>query len=181
MTKKNNILVALHGPAGIGKTAVAGKLCKKLPGKTARISIDVLRDMTCMRYTSGRQSDEYITLSKKLAPGLIQDLFSNGFNVVVEIAPPTAADKGKTDTWLVSELWRLGGSVFLLDAPLTMVLQRNKKRTGEFGQGNLTKKLTEQLYRYCEKYLNRNDYIVIETTKIGADKVTSLIIEKLGF
>ena len=179
MTNKK-ILIALHGPAGIGKTAIAGKLYKKLPGKTARISVDVLRDMTCMHCTSNRLSDEYITLSKKLAPGLIRGLFSKGFNVILEIAPPTVADAGKTDAWLASELHRLGGSVFLLDAPLAKVLQRNRYRKGEFGQGNLTKKLTEQLYRYCEKYLDRNDYIVINTTKIGADKVTSLIIEELG-
>lgn len=176
---KKQILIALQGPAGIGKTAIAGKLIKKLPGKTARISVDVLRDMTCMHCTSGRQSDEYITLSKELVPGLVQDLFARGYNVVVEIAPPTVADKGETDLWLAHEVDRLGGVVFLLDAPLTTVLARNRSRKGEFGQGNLTKKLTEQLYRYCEKYLNKDDYTVIDTTKIGADKATSLILEEL--
>ncbi|HCC05619.1 TPA: hypothetical protein DEP58_04980 [Patescibacteria group bacterium] len=174
-----HLLVALHGPAGIGKTSIAGKLCRKLPGKTARISVDVLRDMVCMQSTSGRQSDEYITLSKSLVPGLVRDLFSKGYHVVVEIAPPTVADKGETDAWLVRELKKLGGVVFLLDAPLESVLQRNKYRKGEFGQGNLTKKLTAQLYQYCEKYLNKNEYTVITTTKIGADKVTSLILEEL--
>lgn len=173
------ILIALHGPAGIGKTAIAGKLYKKLPGKVARISVDVLRDMTCMHCVSGRQSDEYITLSKKLAPGLIKDLFAKDYNVVMEIAPPTVADAGKTDAWLVKELNLLGGTVFLIDAPLAVVLKRNKNRKGEFGQGNLTKKLTEQLYRYCEKYLDKNDYIVIDTTKIGADKATTVILEKI--
>lgn len=176
---KKRILIALYGPAGMGKTAIAGKLYKKLPNKTARISVDVLRDMTCMHCTSGRQSDEYITLSKKLIPIVISDLFEKGYNVIVEVAPPTNEDKGVTDKWLADKLINMGGYIFLLSAPLAEVLKRNKNRKGEFGQGNLTKKLTEQLYRYCEKYLDPDDYTVINTTKIGADKVASLVLEEL--
>jgi adenylylsulfate kinase-like enzyme len=176
---KKPILIALYGPAGMGKTAVAGKLCRKLPGRTARISVDVLRDMVCMHCTTGRQSDRYITLSKELVLPMVRDLLKKGYNVVVEVAPPTNEDKGATDKRLARTLSKMGGHVFLLTAPLDVVVKRNKHRSGEFGQGNLTKKLTEQLYRYCEKYLDPNDFHVIDTARVGADKTTSLILEAL--
>jgi adenylylsulfate kinase-like enzyme len=177
MTK--NKIIAIHGPAGIGKTAIAGKLCRKLPGKNARISIDYLRDMLCMQYGSGRMSDRYIVLAKKLVPTLTKELLEQGYNVIIEIAPPTLEDRGAADDRLVKKIKNMGGKVFFLHAPLDSVLKRNKKRRGEFGQGNLSRKLTEQLYKYCEQHLNFEDYILISTDKIGADKTTSLILEKI--
>lgn len=179
MTRKSKI-IALYGPAGVGKTAVAGKLCRKLLGKTARVSVDILRDMTCLCLKGGwKMSDEYITSGKKVVVPLVKEYLNLGYNVVVEVAPPTVYDAGKTDKWLVDSLKKIGANIFFLDASLASVLYRNKKRRGEFGQGNLNKKLAERLYGYCQKYLNKKDYIVINTDKIGADKTTSLILEKL--
>lgn len=180
MTGKNKIIIALYGSAGTGKTAVAGKLCRKLPGKTARISVDIMRDMTCMCLKGGwKQSDEYITSAKKAIFPLVKEYLKLGYNVVIEVAPPTIYDAGKTDGWLAISLKKMGAKVFLLDAPLKSVLQRNKKRKGEFGQGNLSKQLTEKLYGYCQKYLDKKDFIIINTEKIGADKTTALILEKI--
>lgn len=178
MTK--NKIIAIHGPAGIGKTAIAGKLCRKLPGKNARISVDYLRDMLCMQYGGGRMSDRYIVLAKKIVPALTKELIKDGYGVVIEIAPPTLEDRGVADDRLIKKIKSMGGRVFFLHASLDAVLKRNKKRRGEFGQGNLSKKLTEQLYKYCEQYLKLEDYIVISTDKIGADKATSLILEKIN-
>ncbi len=177
MAQKNKIIIALYGPAGTGKTAVAGKLCRKLPGKTARISVDILRDMTCLCFGSWKESDAHITLGKKTAVLLAKEYVRRGYNVVIEVAPPTIYDKGKTDKWLALSLKKMGARVFLLDAPLASVLKRNKKRKGEFGQGNLSGKLTEKLYGYCQKYLDKKDYIIIDTEKIGADKTAALILK----
>ncbi|PIR70295.1 MAG: hypothetical protein COU46_02290 [Candidatus Niyogibacteria bacterium CG10_big_fil_rev_8_21_14_0_10_42_19] len=178
MVKRNKI-IAIHGPAGIGKTAIAGKLCRKLPGKNARISVDYLRDMLCMQYGGGKMSDRYIALAKKIIPELTLKLLKEGYNVIIEIAPPTLEDAGKIDKWLARKLKDMGGKVFLLHAPLASVLKRNKKRKGEFGQGNLSKDLTKRLYDYCERFLDLNDYIVIDTGKFGADKTTSVILKKI--
>lgn len=179
MTRKSKI-IALYGPAGIGKTAVARKLCRKLPGKTARISVDILRDMTCLCLNGGwKTSDEYITSGKRVVIPLTKEYLNLGYNVVIEVAPPTAYDVGKTDKWLADSLKKMGAKIFLLEASLKSVLHRNKRRRGEFRQGNLNKKLTEKLYNYCQKYLNKKDYIVINTEKIGADKTTALVLEKL--
>ncbi len=177
MEKENKIIIVLYGPAGVGKTAVARKLCRKLSGKTARISVDVMRDMTYLCLKGGwKQSDEYITSAKKAVLSLTKEYLKQRYNIVIEVAPPTHDDKGKTDKWLAGSLKKMGAKVFLLDASLQEILKRNKKRRGEFGQGNLSKKLTEKLYNYCQKYLNKKDYIIINTDKIGADKTTSLIL-----
>ena len=178
---KNKIIIVLYGPAGMGKTAVAGNLCRKLPGKTARISVDIIRDMTCLCLKGGwKQSDEYITSGKKAVLPLTKEYLKQGYNIVIEVAPPTIYDMGKTDKWLAVSLKKMGAKVFLLDAPLKFVLKRNKKRHGEVGQGNLSKKLTKKLYNYCQKYLDKKDFIVINTEKIGADKTTSLIFKNLN-
>jgi|GEM_PF-3400267 len=169
-------IIALHGPAGVGKTAVAGKLCRKLGDKSARVSVDYLRDMLCMHFGSGKMSDRYITLAKEMVPEIVKDLKKRGYHVVVEIAPPTLEDKGKTDHWLALQLKALGGKTFLLHAPIDVVLKRNKKRKGEFGQGNLGSALTRRLHAYCEKYLDHNDYVVIDTSRFGGDKTASVIM-----
>lgn len=109
----------------------------------------------------------------------LKELLSGGYNVVIEIAPPTLEDRGMADDRLVKKIKSMGGKVFFFHASLDSVLKRNKRRRGEFGQGNLSKKLTAQLYKYCEQYLKLEDYIVISTDKIGADKTTSLIMEKI--
>ncbi|MFA4890038.1 MAG: AAA family ATPase [Candidatus Paceibacterota bacterium] len=180
MARKNKTIIALYGPAGTGKTAVAGKLCRKLSGRTARISVDIMRDMTCICLKGGwKESDEYITSAKKVVLPLTKEYLKLGYNVVIEVAPPTVFDVGKTDKWLAISLKKIGANVFLLDAPLKSVLKRNKERKGDFGQGNLSKELTKKLYNYCQKYLDKKDFIVINTEKIGADKTTVLILEKI--
>jgi len=178
---KRQIIIALQGTAGVGKTAVARKLCRKLPGKTARISVDVIRDMSCLNATTLRESDEYVTMAKRASFSLIKAYLKEGCNVLIEIAPPTDADedKGITDKWLVKKLKNLGARVFLLHASLSEVIKRNKRRRGEFGQGNLSNKLIEQIYKLYEKYIDKNDYEVIDTKKIGADKTTLIILEKV--
>lgn len=176
---KNQIIIALQGTAGVGKTSVAGKLCKKLPGKTARISIDVLRDMSCINNTTIKNSDEHITMAKKATPSLLKAYLKEGCNVVIEIAPPTSSDRGTTDKWLVQNLKKFGARVFLLHASLPVVIKQNQTRRTEFGQGNLSKKLVKQIYKLYEKYIDKKDYEVIETDKIGADKTTSIILERI--
>ena len=37
----------------------------------------------------------------------------------------------------------------------------------------------KKLFDYCEKYIDRNDYIVLNTEKIGADKTSAIILEKM--
>lgn len=179
MKTKNRIIIALYGPAGIGKTAIAMKICRKLPGKNARISVDILRDMTCVYFEGNwKKSDEYITSSKKAALPLIKEYLKQGYNVIIEVAPPTIYDEGKTDKWLATSLKKLGAKVFLLDASLDTVLKRNGNRGKKFKQGSLNKKLTKKLFDYCHLYLDKKDYIVLNTEKIGADKATSLILQK---
>lgn len=177
MTKQ--IIIAIQGTAGVGKTAVARKLGKKLPGKTSRISVDVLRDMSSVGTMTTRISDEYITMAKKVSLNLTKAYLREGYNIIIEFAPPVSADKGMTDKWLAKELKKLSARVFLLHASLPEVIKRNKLRKGEFGQGNLSKKLIEQIYKLYEKYIDKNDYEVIDTEKIGADKTTMIILEKL--
>ncbi len=177
---KKQKIIGLQGTAGIGKTAVARKLCKKLPGKTARISIDILRDMSCISFKTQRESDEHILSAKRLCPNLVKLYLEEGFdNIVIEFAPPLNIDKGETDKLLARSLKNLGGKVFLLSASMEEVLKRNSRRRGEFGGGGLPKKLTEKIYDQCEKYLDKNDFEVINTEKIGADKTTSIILKKL--
>jgi len=78
---KKQIIIAFQGTAAVGKTAVARKLCKKLPGKTARISVDVLRDMSCLSATTIRESDEHIIMAKKVAPDLVRAYLKEGCNI----------------------------------------------------------------------------------------------------
>ncbi len=179
MSTKQQIIVALQGASGVGKTAVARKVCRKLSGKTARVSIDVLSDMSRLNTTSQKISDEYITMAKKTALNLVKSYLKEGYNVVLEFAPPVRDDKGVTDKWLVRELKKIGGRVFLIHASLPEVFKRNKSRRGEFGQGNLSKKLTERIYGLYEEYIDKNDYEVIDTEKIGAGKTAKIILEKI--
>jgi hypothetical protein len=99
--------------------------------------------------------------------------------VLIEFAPPVSADKGKRDKWLAKNLKRLGGRVFLLYASLPEVIKRNSRRGGEFGQGNLSRKVTEHIYKLYEKHIDPNDYEVINTEKIGADKTAAIILERI--
>ena len=151
--KSKKIIIGLQGAAGVGKTAIARKLCKKLPGRTARVSVDILRDMSCINFETQRESDEHILAAKRICPDLAKLYLKEGFgNVVVEFAPPVDFDEGKTDRLLAKSLKKLGGRVFLLHASLKEVLKRNSRRKGEFGGGGLPKKLAEKLYRNYEKY-----------------------------
>jgi adenylate kinase family enzyme len=178
MTTTHKTTIALYGTAGIGKTTVARKICRKLPGRTARLSTDVLRDMACVCLKGGwKESDNYIVAAKKVLVLLAKEYIKLGYNVIIEVAPPTIDDAGKTDKQLTASLKKMGAKVFLLDASLKTILNRNKKRRGEFGQGNLSKKLTEKLYNYSETYLDKKEYVVINTEKMGADKITSLILK----
>jgi len=180
MQNKKRIIVGLQGAAAAGKTAVARKLSRKLPGKTARISIDVLRDMSCLNTLTSKQSDEYITMAKKVALNLTKSYLNEGCdNVIVEFAPPVTANKGFADKWLAQNLKKIGGRVFLLHTSLPTVIKRNKNRRGEFGQGNLPRKLVEKIYRDYEKYIDKKDFEVIETDKIGADKTLTIILGKI--
>lgn len=177
---KKKIIIGLQGPAGAGKTSVARKLCKKLPGRTVRISVDILRDMSCVNFLTMRESDEHILMAKKVSLDLAKAYLKEGSdNIIVEFAPPVDFNRGETDKWLAKNLKRMGGSVFLLHASLGEVLKRNKNRRGEFGRGGLPKKLTERLYRNYEKYINKNDFEVVDTEKIGADKTASIILGKI--
>lgn len=176
---KKQIIIAFQGTAAVGKTAVVRKLCKKLSGKTARISVDVLRDMSCLNAMTVKESDEYITVAKKVSLNLTKAYLKEGYNVLVEFAPPVNNDKGITDKWLAKNLKRLGARVFLLHASLPEVIKRNSCRRGEFGQGNLSRKMTEHIYKLYEKYIDKKDYEVINTEKIGADKTAMIILEKI--
>ena len=80
---------------------------------------------------------------------------------------------------MVKKLKNLNARVFLLHASLSEVIKRNKRRRGEFGQGSLSNKLIERIYKLYEKYIDKNDYEVIDTKKIGADKTASIILEKV--
>jgi len=177
---KKPIIIGIQGAAGVGKTSVARKLCKKLQGRTVRISVDILRDMSCVNFLTMRESDEHILMAKRVSIDLAKAYLKEGSdNIIVEFAPPVDFNKGETDKWLAKNLRRIGGSVFLLHASLEEVLKRNKNRRGEFGRGGLSKKLTERLYRNYEKYIDKNDFEIIDTEKIGADKTTSIILEKI--
>lgn len=173
-------IIGLQGAAGVGKTAIARKLCKKLPGKSVRVSVDILRDMSCINFETQRQSDEHILSAKKICPDLTKLYLKEGFNnVVIEFAPPVDFDEGRTDKLLAKNLGKMGGRVFLLHASLKEVLKRNAKRKGEFGGGGLPGKLAEKLYKNYEKYIDRADFEVIDTEKIGADKTTAIILGKV--
>ncbi len=177
MKSSDRTIIALYGPAGIGKTSVARKLANKLPGKTARLSVDVMRDMTCVRLKGGwKESDDYIVAAKKALIPMTREYVKLGYNIVIEVTPTTKDDGGKTDRWLAAALKKMEAKVCLLHAPLEVVLKRNEKRRGEFGQGNLSRKLTEKLYGYCETYLDKKDYHVIDTARAGADKITRSIL-----
>lgn len=177
---KNHIIIGLQGAAGVGKTAIARKLCKKLSGRTARISVDILRDMSCINFKTQKESDEYILVAKRICPDLVKLYSKEGFNnIVIEFAPPVDFDEGKTDKLLAKNLKKLGGRVFLLQASLKEVLKRNGRRRGEFGGGGLPKKLATKLYNTYEKYLDKTDFEIINTERIGADKTTSIILEKI--
>lgn len=180
MQNKKIRIIGLTGPAAAGKTAVARKLCRQLSGKTVRISIDVLRDMSYIGAGSSKKSDEYITMAKRVVPDILKAYQKEGCdNIIVEFAPPVVSDAGQTDKWLAKKLKSLGGHVFLIHASLPEILKRNSKRHGEFGQGNLPKKLTEKLYLYFKKYIDKKDFEVIETDEFGADKTTAIILEKI--
>ena len=180
MKSNNKTIIGLQGAAGVGKTSVARKLCKKLSGRTVRISVDILRDMSCISFKTQKESDEHIIAAKKICPNLAKLYFREGFsNIVIEFAPPVDSDEGKTDKLLVKNLKKLGGRVFLLHASLTEVLKRNSRRRGEFGGGGLPRKLAEKLYNTYDKYLDKTDFEIIDTEKIGADKTTSIILKKL--
>lgn len=173
-------IIALYGPAGIGKTTVAEKLCRELSGKTARISVDKIREMTYCFKGGWKESDEYITSGKKVVLPLTKEYIKQGYNVVIEVAPPTTYDNdnGKTDKWLALSLKKIGALVFLLDAPLAIILERNEKREQK-PKHHLNAKLIEKLYNYCQNYLDIEDYIVINTEKINADKTKAFILKKM--
>ncbi len=180
MKQNRTLIVGLQGAAGAGKTSVARKLCKKLPGKSARVSVDILRDMSCINFETQRQSDEHILAAKRICPDLAKLYLKEGFNnVVIEFAPPVDFDEGKTDKLLANKLKKMGGKIFLIHASLEEVLKRNAKRKGEFGGGGLPKKLAKKLYKNYEKYVDKNDFSVVDTEKIGADKTTDIILKKL--
>jgi len=80
---------------------------------------------------------------------------------------------------LVKELKKIGSYVFLLHASLSEVIKRNNLRKGEFGQGNLSRKLIEDIYKQFEKYIDKKDYQVIDTEKIGADKTTEIVLKRV--
>lgn len=173
------LIIGLQGAAGVGKTAIARKICCKLSGKTVRVSVDVLKDMSCVYTMTVQKHDEHITMAKNVSLELVKAYLKEEYNIIVEFAPPTNFDKGLADKRLVNGLKKLGGCVFLLHASLKEVLKRNQHRKGEFGQGNLSKKLTEYIYKLYEKYIDKKDYEVINTDKIGADKTTSIILNKI--
>lgn len=176
---KMRIIIAIQGAAGVGKTSVVRKLCRKLPGKTARVSVDILNDMSCSNTKTQKGIDEFITMAKRASLDLVKFYLKEGCNVVLEFSPPIRKDEGATDKWLARELKKMGGRVFLIHASLPEVLKRNKARRGEFGQGNLSKKLTEKIYGLYEDYIDKTDYELIDTEKFGADKTAKIILEKI--
>ena len=180
MALKNKTIIAFAGPAGIGKTSVAMKIAKKLKGESVRISADAMREMTYPQSGGKKRSDQHIIMAKKIIPCLVKEYFKHGFdNVVIDIAPPVPCDSGASDKWLANSLKKMGGKVFLFDASLKTVLQRNKKRNKRCSQGGMKTETAKKLFGYYEKYIDRNDYIILDTEKIGADKTAKIILEKI--
>ncbi len=180
MKTKNKTIIVLAGPAGIGKTSVAMKLAKKLKGENIRISADTMREMTYPQSGGKKRSDQHIIMAKKIIPCLVKEYFKHGFdNIIIDIAPPVPSDGGGVDKWLSNTLRKRGAYVFLFDAPLKTIFERNKKRAKRSPQGGIKKEMVKKLFIYSQKYIDRNDYDIINTDKIGADKTTEIILNKI--
>jgi len=65
-----------------------------------------------------------------------------------------------------------------LDAPLAIILKRNEKREQKPGH-RLSAELIEKLYNHCQNYLDIEDYIVIDTEKINANKTKASILKQM--
>jgi len=180
MISKNKNIVAFAGPAGIGKTSVAMKIAKKLPGENIIISADTIREMTYPQSGGKKRSDKHIMMAKKIIPCLVKEYFGHGFdNIIIDIAPPVPGDGGASDKWLAKTLTKMGGKVFLFDASLKTTLERNRKRNKRCPQGSMKAETAKKLFGYCEKYIDRNDYIILNIEKFGADKTADIVLEKL--
>ncbi len=176
-------IISIQGPAGGGKTTVSRALSKKLSGRTVNVSMDVLKNMTRLEVANQEEADKYILMAKESVVGLVKFYLEKEINnIIVEFSPPVDTDKGETDKKVVQELKKLGGKMFLLEVSLEEVIKRNKEREdvlGKWGGPSLSEDLVRKLYKNYKDFIDREDFVVIDTNKIDEEETALIILEKI--
>ena len=178
MPKKNNKVIILKGPAGVGKSFTARKLNSRLKTtKTARISIDEV-----LHFDQRNLSQDKLKLAKFHTAIMTRSFLREGFTVIIEytfdILEHLEFLIEKIQHSHAEKLSKSDIHVFHLTADFEEVKKRN--RTRKDGSDPLPEGTLKKLYTSCEKTAGKiPGEIVIDTTKAPAKKAVEKIMESL--
>ena len=160
-------LIILSGPPSVGKNTIASNICIKLPGKTAEIDLDKIKN----NIYNSPYSDFYFDLASEIGQSMARIYLEKNISVVIHKA--FCSFKFVNPFIETANEMNVKCFYFKLKAPLDILLKRNTHR-------NLPSK-DEDLKRvyYFDKECAHSEGIVIDTEKEGIEGTLKIVLSKI--
>lgn len=172
---KKPILIIIDGPMGSGKSTVAELLHKKIPGKTALISLDKLK-----RIVSEYKMDslEHLELAAKSGAAMADTYLKDGINVIVEKAF-TMEQYLRAFLKLIKTKPRI--FIYQMEIPFELGILRVKERERLKEKGIPKNKIKEKVTRNYKHFIESRykDAKVFDSSKLTPRQIINKIIKDL--